>query len=103
METLQIDGQTIKFVDRKLWKRNSLDEKLNFEGRNYTPHLLDDKTSKSEAKSGNRVITKKCPIEIDYPHKRRILKRPKRFKNYYSDRKPLSIPRFSFPRCLTGN
>jgi hypothetical protein len=30
--------------------------------------------------------------------KRKILKRPKRFKNYYSDRMPLSIPSFSFPR-----
>ena len=103
METLQIDGQTIKFVDRKSWKRDSFDGKLNFEGRIYTPPLLAGEILKSEVKSGNRVIRKKCPIEIEYPHKRRILKRPKRFKNYYSDRKPLSIPRFSFPRCLMAN
>lgn len=103
METLQIDGQSIKFVDRKLWKRDSLDGKLNFAGRIYTPPSSAGGISKSEIKNGKRTIRKKCPIEIDYPRKRRILKRPKRFKNYYSDRKPLSIPRFSFPRCLMAN
>jgi hypothetical protein len=103
MEMLHIDGQSIKFVDRKLWKRDSLDGKLNFEGRIYTPPSSAGANSKCEIKAGKRVIRKKCPIEIEYPRKRRILKRPKRFKNYYSDRKPLSIPRFSFPRCLMAN
>lgn len=103
MELLHIDGQSIKFVDRKLWKRDSFDGKLNFEGKLYTPSTLARKFSNDDVKKGNCVIRKKCPIEVGYPHKRRILKRPKRFKNYYSDRKPFSIPRFCFPRCLMAN
>ncbi|XP_070504030.1 uncharacterized protein [Chironomus tepperi] len=31
-------------------------------------------------------------------HRRKVLKRPKRFKNYYTDREPLSISCFEFPR-----
>lgn len=99
MEVLHIDGQSIKFVDRKLWKRDSVDGKLNFEGKVFKPQAAVERDS---GDSGSHKIRRKCPIEIDYPHKRRILKRPKRFKNYYSDRKPLSIPRFSFPRCIMG-
>lgn len=95
---LQIDGQSIKFVDRKLWKRDSFDGKLNFEKKIFEPLTL---TSES-VESGRKKVRRKCPIEVEYPRKRRILKRPKRFKTYYSDRKPLSIPRFSFPRCLMG-
>lgn len=98
METLHVDGQSIKFVDRKLWKRDSFDGKLNFEGKMFTPSTGDVGSDREN----NRTIRRKCPIEIDYPRKRRILKRPKRFKTYYSDREPLSIPRFSFPRCLIG-
>jgi hypothetical protein len=99
METLHIDGQSIKFVDRKSWKRDSYGVKLSFEKKIYQPM---EKQSDGESKSSYK-IRKKCPIEIEFPHKRRILKRPKRFKTYYSDRKPLTIPRFSFPRCLMAN
>lgn len=98
---LHIDGQSIKFVDRKLWKRDSFEGKLNFEGKVYKSPLSEAALQEGD-QSASREIKKKCPIEIEYPRKRRILKRPKRFKNYYSDRKPLSIPRFSFPRCLSN-
>lgn len=101
METLHVDGQSIKFVDRKLWKRDSFDGKLNFDGKLFKPSS--SKCSKRDDDEKDCTIRRKCPIEVDYPRKRRILKRPKRFKTYYSDRKPLSIPRFSFPRWLMGN
>lgn len=98
MENLAVSGESIKFVDRKSWKRDSFGLKLNFEKKMFEP--METKLY-GESKSGSsNKIRRKCPIEIEFPHKRRILKRPKRFKNYYSDRKPLSIPRFSFPRCL---
>lgn len=100
METLHIDGQSIKFVDRKFWKRDSFDGKLNFEGKVYKPptSTSSECLAQSDSQSSENKIKKKCPIEIEFPRKRRILKRPKRFKSYYSDRKPLSIPSFSFPR-----
>lgn len=100
MEMLHIDGQSIKFVDRKLWKRDSEDGKINFEGKVFK--LPNSGQEVDQSSDGARKIMKKCPIEVDYPRKRRILKRPKRFKNYYSDREPLSIPSFSFPRCLAN-
>lgn len=99
MEKLQIDGQSIKFVDRKLWKRDSIEGKLNFEGKFYLPTWSTGPDREREGKSGGVEIKKKCPTVIELPRKRRILKRPKRFKNYYSDREPLEIPSFSFPRC----
>lgn len=98
MEKLQIDGQSIKFVDRKLWKRDSIEGKLNFEGKFYSPAWSTGTDREREGKSGGEKIKKKCPTVIELPRKRRILKRPKRFKNYYSDREPLEIPSFSFPR-----
>lgn len=100
METLHIDGQSIKFVDRKLVKRDSFEEgKLNFEKKIFTPSRIDTRS----AKNVGQIIRRKCPVEVEYPRKRRILKRPRRFKNYYSDRQPLTIPRFSFPRFLMRN
>ena len=103
MELLHVDGQSIKFVDRKLWKRDSVDgknsnleEKINFIEKVF----MLTKRCDQEGKSGSHKIARKCPIEIEYPKKRRILKRPKRFKTYFTDRKPFSIPSFSFPRCL---
>ena len=101
METLHVDGQSIKFVDRKLWKRDSFEGKLNFEGKVFKIPSTEC-SGRDGDRSADHTIKKKCPIEIDYPRKRRILKRPKRFKTYYSDRKPLTIPRFSFPRCLSN-
>lgn len=98
MEKLQVDGQSIKFVDRKLWKRDSIEGKLNFEGKFYSPTWSTGPDREREGKSGGEKIKKKCPTVIELPRKRRILKRPKRFKNYYSDREPLEIPSFSFPR-----
>jgi hypothetical protein len=99
MEALAVSGASIKFVDRKSWKRDSFGLKLSFEKKLFQPN---DSKLESEGKSdgSGHKIRRKCPVEIEFPHKRRILKRPKRFKTYYSDRKPLSIPRFSFPRCL---
>jgi len=100
MESLHIDGQSIKFVDRKqsAVKRDSFDDgiKLSFERKLFTPLSVAEATQR-------RAIKKKCPREIAGDeacsrNKRRILKRPKRFKNYYSDRQPLAIPSFSFPR-----
>jgi hypothetical protein len=105
METLHINGQSIKIVDRKSYKRDNSGEKLSFEKKVYQQLVKpSDNEVENEVKSGgSHKIRRKCPREIEIPHKRRILKRPRRFKTYYSDRKPLPIPRFSFPRCLTGN
>lgn len=103
MEPLHVDGQSIKFVDRKMWKRDSFDAKLGFEGKiDFTGKVYAvASASIAEQREVNRSHSarRKCPIEVEYPKKRRILKRPKRFKTYFSDRKPLSIPRFSIPRC----
>lgn len=104
MEPLHVDGQSIKFVDRKMWKRDSFDVKLSFEGKiDFTGKVFaiaSAPNTEGEA-SRSHSARRKCPIEIEYPRKRRILKRPKRFKTYFSDRKPLSIPSFSFPRYST--
>lgn len=105
MEPLHVDGQSIKFVDRKMWKRDSFEVKLGFEGKlDFTGKVFAVASApNAEQREVNRSPSarRKCPIEVEYPRKRRILKRPKRFKTYFSDRKPLSIPSFSFPRCST--
>lgn len=109
-DLLHITGHAVKFVDRNLRKRdeNSLNSKFNLS-------LAVFSTSKPNSKQNNNLktqkeinetslkvkkIPRKCPIEVDHPRKRRILIRPKRFKTFFSDRKPLSIPSYIFPRCL---
>lgn len=95
---LHIDGQSIKFVDRKLWKPECFEDKLNFSRKLFTPLTTTTKSHYDEKQIDGRHIKNKCPKEIDHSRKRRILKRPKQFKNYYSNRQAFSIPSYSFPR-----
>lgn len=110
MEFLHIDGQSIKFVDRKLCKREFYDGNGTFlSSKLFTPSsvllLVEEAASASNAiksdveRMKSSSGKKYSDVLIDNKvKKRKILKRPKRFKNYYSDRMPLSIPSFSFPR-----
>lgn len=100
MDTLQIDGHSIKFVDRKVWKKQNetiLDNKLRLNQKLFIPFKLDNDTVESSEEKFK--INRKCPEVIEVKaRRRRILKRPKRFKNYYTNRKPFTIPSFQFPR-----
>jgi hypothetical protein len=104
MEALHIDGHSIKFVDRKLWRREeSFDSKLDFSQKLFIPlhSAVERRCVRSEEQRSAQISKRKCPEVVESKaRKRRILKRPKQFKNYYTDRKPLSIPCFEFPRCL---
>lgn len=111
---LHIDGQSIKFVDRKLWKRESFEgngkESLFLSPRFYKPSypLISELEKSNENVIKCDVRKMKIPSGKKYSDvlvdnkvkKRKILKRPRRFKNYYTDREPLTIPCFSFPRLL---
>jgi hypothetical protein len=98
MESLHINGHSIKFVDRKLMRRDSFESKLNLSQKLFVPFSL-DVNEVEERNDESDVKGRKCPKVIEVKaHKRKILKRPRKFKNYYTDRQPLSIPRFSFPR-----
>lgn len=104
---LHIDGQSIKFVDRKLWKREIFDgnekESSFLSPRFYKPsYPLLESVIKSDVRKMKISSGKKySDVLVDNKaKKRKILKRPRRFKNYYSDREPLTIPSFSFPRLL---
>ena len=109
MEFLHIDGHSIKIVDRKLCKREFYDGSGTFlSSKLFTPSsvmLLVEQTAaskaiKSDAEKIKSLSGKKYSdvLADNKAKKRKILKRPKRFKNYYSDRMPLNIPSFSFPR-----
>lgn len=112
MEFLHINGHSIKIVDRKLCKREFYDGTDTFlSSKLFTPSsvlLLVEETAaasraiKSDVEKIKSSSGKKySDVLVDNKaKKRKILKRPKRFKNYYSDRMPLNIPSFSFPRSL---
>lgn len=116
MERLHIDGQSIKFVDRKLCKRESSADGSFLTPKLYTLHSTSNHDGEEVGESGSNAIKsdvqriksssgeerkkkKYSDVLVDNKvKKRKILKRPKRFKNYYTDRMPLTIPSFSFPR-----
>ncbi|KAG5674181.1 hypothetical protein PVAND_004164 [Polypedilum vanderplanki] len=102
MEKLQINGHSIQFVDRKLWKREEDNFKLDLSQKLFVPyHSMEQRVSnvKSDERKNLFLNKRKCPEVIENKtRKRRILKRPKLFKNYFTDRQPLSIPCFEFPR-----
>lgn len=106
LDFLHIAGHAIKFVDRKLWRRNdSSEDKLH----TRLTSLTSSKVSLMPTDDGDnhvrklRKLSRKCPIEIeiDSPRKRRILRRPKLFATYFSVRQPLSISRLEFPRWFS--
>lgn len=106
-DLLHVTGHAIKFVDRN---PSSSEDKLLVSSLSLvSPSKVsvmssDDGTNHvQKLPPSTRKISRKCPIEIDSPKKRRILKRPKRFATYFSVRKPLSVPCFEFPRWLIVN
>lgn len=103
MNNLEINGKSFQYIERHLKKQESFENHFKFEKRIFVPF---ESTEKNRAKINNhqkdKIQKRKCCNEsngnTNISHKRKILKRPKRFKTYYTDRKPLTITCFEFPR-----
>lgn len=84
----------MKFVDRNLRKHGP---EISFGQKNYFPFSLE---CVSNQKSNEQPNRRSFHEVAEKSRKRKILKRPMRFKNYFTDRKPLSLPCLEFPRYM---
>lgn len=107
MENLYINGHSLRYIDRSFTNRETA-RHFKFHNRLFVPfstpsqkpssvHTI--KNTKAKVKSKRKLFAETVEHENSNSNGSRIFqKRPKRFKNYYTDRQPLSITRFEFPR-----
>ena len=103
METLYVNGKSLQFKERK-FERNGPDFEnfFKFQKKIFVPFKSDEVSSSTKVSNMKaKVIRKNLADTVEkINRKRKVLKRPKKFKNYYTDREPLSISCFEFPRFV---
>lgn len=106
METLYINGKSLQFKERKFGKNvPDLESFFKFQKRIFVPFKSEEVSSSTSMSNRNvKMIKRNLADTVEHvTHRRKVLKRPKRFKNYYTDREPLSISCFEFPRFVKMN
>lgn len=101
MEALYVNGKSLQFNERKFGRNGpDFESFFKFQKKIFVP-FKSEKVSSSTKVSDAKGIRRNLADTVEHvTHKRKVLKRPKRFKNYYTDREPLSITCFEFPRFV---
>ena len=103
MESLYVNGKSLQFKERKFEKNEpGFETFFKFQKKIFVPFKSEEVSSSSRVSNRNtKVIRRNLADTVEHvTHRRKLLKRPKRFKNYYTDREPLSITCFEFPRFV---
>lgn len=103
METLYVNGKSLQFKEREFGKNGpNLESFFKFQNRIFVPFKSEKASSLTSMSNHNvKMIKRNLADTVEHvTHRRKVLKRPKRFKNYYTDREPLSISCFQFPRFV---
>ena len=97
MESLNVNGKSLQFKERKFGKNvPGFETFFKFQKKIFVPFKSEEVSNRN-----TKVIRRNLADTVEHvTHRRKVLKRPKRFKNYYTDREPLSITCFEFPRFV---